>query len=81
MQTDTPLFRIVLPATLLIGLWANAAQARSAPPSEWSAAQASVSPAAGPRLYQRPIHSAAFGPCEWVRVRSPNGVRWRALCP
>lgn len=33
-----------------------------------------------PRVYARPITVGAFAECQWVRVTTPYGMRWQAVC-
>lgn len=33
-----------------------------------------------PRVYARPITVGAYAECQWVKVATPYGARWRAEC-
>ena len=33
----------------------------------------------GFRFYNRPIYSSSYDDCEWARVRTPYGMRWRCI--
>lgn len=33
-----------------------------------------------PRVYARPISVGAFAECQWVKVSTPYGQRWQAIC-
>ena len=33
-----------------------------------------------PRVYARPITVGAYAECQWVRVTTPYGARWQAVC-
>jgi hypothetical protein len=42
-----------------------------------------VYPAAGfvaASYFARPVYTAAYAECEWVRVRTAHGLRWRPYC-
>ena len=83
MTLTTTLGRITLGAlavwALIIGLTATASA--KVPPIAGSAGPAWITASDNtPRLYLRPVHSAAFASCEWVRVRASGATRWRALC-
>ncbi len=34
----------------------------------------------GYQVFARPVYAARYEDCEWVRVRTPYGSRWRAVC-